>query len=281
MARSARRASFTDFESGNAWASSGSSRTTFTPRRYWSAYFPRTPPEKSYSALICVARLMRGFFVLASFMPCRGAGADQADPHSSHSMNHNQELPRPGHPDDDETLFASDMIRVRDRDGERITEDRTRVRKPDVVFSPIRQFPLRIPLERQSLHPTSSLTNRQERCQAGITWSFLSYRCSLRIAPVLRHSQRTLFSATGHRETPSPEKGVPDIPQSGQHGYPTPLSGEQHCNPPSPPDQPLAADLRPGTTSTCNCALAAGTSVTGSPSSLRTMLQPCAIALAL
>lgn len=47
IATSARRASLTDFESGNASVSSASIRTTLVPRSYFSAYLPRTPPEKS------------------------------------------------------------------------------------------------------------------------------------------------------------------------------------------------------------------------------------------
>src|SRR5215471_12802875 len=41
------------------------------------------------------------------------------------------------------------------------------------------------------------------------------------------------------------------------------------------------AQQRPGTTSICSLGSAAGTRVSGSPSSRRTILQPCAIALAL
>ena len=91
-ARRARRASLTDFESGNASANSGSRSTTFVPRRYLSTYLPRTPPEKSYSALIStVLRLEVGFFILSSLMIRRSACADQADPLTSNSMNHNQQ----------------------------------------------------------------------------------------------------------------------------------------------------------------------------------------------
>jgi hypothetical protein len=91
-ARRARRASLTDFESGKASANSGSRSTTLVPRRYRSTYLPRTPPEKSYSALIStVLRLEVAFFILSSLlMRCR-ACADQADPLTSNSMDHNQQ----------------------------------------------------------------------------------------------------------------------------------------------------------------------------------------------
>src|ERR1017187_7992752 len=56
IATTARSASFTDFESGKTAANSGSRSTTLVPRRYRSTYLPRTPPEKSYSALISLVR---------------------------------------------------------------------------------------------------------------------------------------------------------------------------------------------------------------------------------
>lgn len=90
--RSARRASFTDLESGKAWVNSGSRSTTLVPARYRSTYLPRTPAEKSYSGLISTAaRLERGFFVFPTFMLCCSAGTDQSRPLSSHSMDHYQE----------------------------------------------------------------------------------------------------------------------------------------------------------------------------------------------
>jgi len=139
IATSARRASFTDFESGKASANSGSRSTTLVPRRYLSTYLPRTPPEKSYSALISRApRLEGGFFVVASFMLRRRACADQADPLSPNSMNHNQQTSLAGHSDDDEALFVDGMIRLWDRDRKGVVEDGARLRKSDAVLSPIR-----------------------------------------------------------------------------------------------------------------------------------------------
>src|ERR1019366_7126051 len=86
-ARRARRASLTDFESGKASANSGSRSTTLVPRRYLSTYLPRTPPEKSYSALIStVLRLEVAFFILSSLLIRCSACADQADPLVSHRV---------------------------------------------------------------------------------------------------------------------------------------------------------------------------------------------------
>jgi hypothetical protein len=99
IATSARSASFTDFESGKASASSGSRSTTLVPWRYLSTYLPRTPPEKSYSALIPRVRRLGGFFVFASLMLRRRACAYQADTLSSNSVNHDQQTSLVGHSD--------------------------------------------------------------------------------------------------------------------------------------------------------------------------------------
>src|ERR1044072_5163873 len=45
---SRRRPSFTAFASGNAAATSGSSRTRFIPSRWHSTYLPRTPPLRKF-----------------------------------------------------------------------------------------------------------------------------------------------------------------------------------------------------------------------------------------
>jgi len=114
MFTNARSASLTDFEFGKASANSGSSNTTLTPLRYLSTYFPRTPPEKSYSALIPLwRRLEEAFFVLPFFMfGCR-TSADYADALPSHSMNHNEQALPGGYAHDHEPLFAGGVIPVR------------------------------------------------------------------------------------------------------------------------------------------------------------------------
>ena len=117
IATSARSASFTDFESGKAAATSGSRSATLVRRRYSAAYLPRTPVEKSYSALISLVRRFVGaFFIVASFMVGRRAGADQAYSLSSNSMNHNQQALLAGHADDYESLFVDGIIWIGDRD---------------------------------------------------------------------------------------------------------------------------------------------------------------------
>ena len=68
----------------------------------------------------------------------RRACADQADPLSSNSMNHNQQNSLAGHSNDDEALFVDGMIRLWDRDRKGVIEDGARLRKSDAVLSPIR-----------------------------------------------------------------------------------------------------------------------------------------------
>jgi len=141
IATSARSASFTDFESGKASANAGSRSTALVPLRYLSAYLPRTPPEKSYSALISGARRLEGgFFIAASFMLHRRACADRADTLSSHGMNHSRQTSLAGHSGNDEALFADGVIRVWDRDREGAVKDGARLRKSNAVLPPVRRI---------------------------------------------------------------------------------------------------------------------------------------------
>lgn len=124
------------------------------PAWYRSTYLPRMPPEKSYSGLISTgARLERGFFVFPAFILCRGASADQSRPLSSHSMNHHQQSLLAGHADDDEALLPGAVIRVWNRNRERVSKHRAGLRKPNPMFAAVGLVLSRIPLEWQSLHP--------------------------------------------------------------------------------------------------------------------------------
>jgi hypothetical protein len=151
---SARSASFTDLESGNARLNSGSRSTTLVPARYRSTYLPRTPPEKSYSGLISTAtRLERGFFlVFPAFMPCRGASTDQSRPLSSHSMNYYQEPPLAGHPDGYKALLYGAVIRVWDRNRERVAKHGACLRKCNPMFTTVGQVFCRVPFKWQPMH---------------------------------------------------------------------------------------------------------------------------------
>lgn len=63
---------------------------------------------------------------------------------------------------DHEPLFA-DVIRVRNRDREWVTEDGGSLPKADSMFAAVRGFLLRIPLKSKSLHAPSSLTNSEPK----------------------------------------------------------------------------------------------------------------------
>jgi hypothetical protein len=83
------------------------------PRRYRSAYFPRIPPEKSYSGRIFeVVRLERVFFVFKSFMLRSGTSADKADAFSSDSVNLDREPALTRHQDDSASNTASRFFAI-------------------------------------------------------------------------------------------------------------------------------------------------------------------------
>ena len=84
---SARSASFTDFESRNTLATSGSRMTMFAPSRYRSAYLPRTPREKSYSSRNSSIRAVSGsFFIPSPFSCCRQPSIDQTNRVATHGV---------------------------------------------------------------------------------------------------------------------------------------------------------------------------------------------------
>jgi len=86
-----RKASFTDFESGKALATSGSSDTTFVASAYRFAYLPTTPPLKSYSFRMGGLDLFLGtLFMLTPLLPGCYPGTDEPDSTSSLSMNHHE-----------------------------------------------------------------------------------------------------------------------------------------------------------------------------------------------
>ena len=92
----ARKARLTALPLRNSAATSGSSNTTFVPWAYRSAYLPRMPPEKSYSARsalevtrrlaardfrfgVLALEVLLAFFILAPFTAARRSSADDAD----------------------------------------------------------------------------------------------------------------------------------------------------------------------------------------------------------
>ena len=74
-----RKASFTDSEVRNIFATSGESTTTLLPSAYRFAYFPRTPLLKSYSGNMssCLSRM--SFFISISFAARGRTSTDDTD----------------------------------------------------------------------------------------------------------------------------------------------------------------------------------------------------------
>ncbi len=75
-----RRASFTDSSVGNAFATSGLSKTTFVPDLYSSRRLPRTPAPKSPRRYSGRSSSDLAFFIYPPFLPCHATGTD--NPHT-------------------------------------------------------------------------------------------------------------------------------------------------------------------------------------------------------
>ena len=89
---SARRARFTEAESGKTSNTSGSNTTKLLPAANRLAYLPDIPVLKSYSTCISGSGLPRGSFAICPSFPwCREPGADDTDIIFPLSMYHNQD----------------------------------------------------------------------------------------------------------------------------------------------------------------------------------------------
>ena len=147
---SARRASFTDFESRNTLATSGSRMTMFAPSPYRSAYLPRTPPEKSYSSRNSSIRPVSGSFLISSpFFGCRQPSADQTKPVTTHRVRHDRKPVTLGHTQKDESVLIERVIRVGDGHRQNVAERRRGFVKPYTVLTRVGACLRLIPLERQ------------------------------------------------------------------------------------------------------------------------------------
>ena len=107
-------ASFTDFESRNTLATSGSRMTMFAPSLYCSAYLPRTPSEKSYSSRNSSIRAVSGsFFIPSPFVGCRQPSVDQTNRVATHRVCDGHKPVTLGHTEQDESILIKRVIRVR------------------------------------------------------------------------------------------------------------------------------------------------------------------------
>jgi len=102
----ARKASFTDSESGNTSATSEDSTTTLLPSAKRCTYLPRTPWLKSYSSSMSGSRLALGaFFILFSFACSSDSCADNTDLVASVSVDNHEDTSLNGLTDDNKTVL--------------------------------------------------------------------------------------------------------------------------------------------------------------------------------
>src|SRR6185437_7011816 len=141
---SERSASLTAFESRNLAATSGSSRTTLVPWRYRSTYLPRTPPERSYSGSMSSSS---SSFILRSLMTSHKSSTDQSSCSGAVGVNHGQVSAALAHPEQDVTVLADRMARIRDRDRQGIAECGRGFGERDPMLFEIALGFLRVPFE--------------------------------------------------------------------------------------------------------------------------------------
>ena len=117
---SARRALLTELVSGKTSATSGSRTTMIVPLANRPAYFPRTPPEKSYSgSMSSESRLERTLLILFPFTAGCRSRADDSNRLAKYRMYHDQGSISIGPPNGHEPTLLGRMKRVADGNGER------------------------------------------------------------------------------------------------------------------------------------------------------------------
>ncbi|GEM_PF-3035010 len=135
----ARSALFTAVASGNSAATSAASNTKLVPSANRAAYFPRTPPEKSYSARIFSRTLARfgllGFFILYPFPTAGGSSADDTGDAAAFDVSDDHEQLLAGPTNQDQASLITRTIRICNRDRKRIRKRSCRVGKAYSVLS--------------------------------------------------------------------------------------------------------------------------------------------------
>lgn len=126
---SARKASFTEAESGKTSKTSGSMTTTFEPFLYRATVAPRSAPLKSYSGrIVSRSELHRGlltfFFILLSFASRCAASGNESGSRRAFDEGHDEKpIPR-RMPQDEIALLVDGVIRIREQHRGRVSEDR-------------------------------------------------------------------------------------------------------------------------------------------------------------
>ena len=134
----------------------------FLPTR--GAYFPRTPPEKSYSDRIpFAAGLHLGFFMPSFLAFGREPCVDDPDSIAALRMSHDQQPAPSGEPNQEKPLLGFGMVWIGDRARERIAEGLRSLFKRDTVLVDVPARLFGVPLERV-LH--SPLVQRSQIARA-------------------------------------------------------------------------------------------------------------------
>ena len=154
MPINALKAALTDSSSAKYPATSGQSSTKLVPALNRLASLPRTAPfnfDKSYSGRSSsCSSLLRFFFLLLPFTPCRLARANDSGAFAPVGVRHDQKSSRVGHPDCNEAAFRCGMIWVIRGDREGISKNCRLLLKPNTVLAEVERSFLRIPFK---LHP--------------------------------------------------------------------------------------------------------------------------------
>src|SRR6476661_7502887 len=147
----ARSARFTAVAVGNTAATSGASNTRFVPSANRAAYFPRTPPEKSYSSRISSRATARfdlfTFFIHSPFPTAGGSSADDTGGRAAFDVSDDHEQLVAGTTNQHEAIFLCGMIRIRDRDRLQIRKCGRCLGKTDTVLPHIGRSFASIPCE--------------------------------------------------------------------------------------------------------------------------------------
>jgi len=123
----------------------------FVPSRKRWAYFPRTPPLKSYSGRMSSPELegLLVFFIGLALTARGRSGVDNANLVTPFCMRNYYETPRQTLSDKEPPLLADRVVWIRDCDREGIAKRRGGLVKVDPVLTEVRGRLLTIPNEAQ------------------------------------------------------------------------------------------------------------------------------------
>jgi hypothetical protein len=134
--KTARKASLTAAEVGNAVATSGWSATRVVPLSSF-AYFPRAPgprAARSYSERRSSGLRRLAFFIEATLTPRGWPGRDQPNGVRAVGVSNHEDTPDLAQPDRDKAELLKGVVRVPERDREAVPQYRGGLMKRNVVL---------------------------------------------------------------------------------------------------------------------------------------------------